>query len=70
MVGDDAVGCPGRIARRIDGARQPLAHAAGVAVLLALDAGHQRADALRQAVLQQRLERAARLVPLARLDGA
>ena len=66
---DDAVGGPGRIARRIDGARQPLAHAARVAVLLALDARHQRADALRQAVVEQRLERVARLVPLARLDG-
>ena len=68
-VRDDAIGGPGRVARGIDGPRQPLAHAAGVAVLLALDAGHQRGDALRQAALQQRLERGARLVPIARLDG-
>ena len=67
-VGDDAVGGPGRIARSIDGARQPFAHAALVAVLLALDARHERGDALRQAVVQQRLERGARLVILARLD--
>ena len=70
LIGDDAVGRPGRIAGGIDGARQPFAHAAGVAVLLALDAGHQRADARRQPVVEQRLQRLARLVPVARLDGA
>ena len=66
-VGSDAVGGPGRIARSMHGARQPFAHAALVA-LLALDARHEGGDALRQAVVQQRLERGARLVVLARLD--
>ena len=49
------------------GTGQPLAHAALVAQL-ALDARHEGGDALRQAVVQQRLERGARLVILACLD--
>ena len=54
VIGDDAVGGPGRIARGVDGARQPFAHAAGVAVLLALDAGHQRAHARREPAVEER----------------
>ena len=70
VIGDDAIGRPRGVAGGIGGAREPFAHTAGVAVLLAFDAGHQRAHAWREPVIDERLQRLARLVPVARVDGA
>ena len=53
VIGDDAIRRPGGVAGGIGGTGQPFAHAAGVAVLLAFDAGHQRAHARREAVIER-----------------
>src|SRR4029079_666002 len=58
-----------RIARGVNSAGEPLAHASLVGMLLAFDACHERRDALRHARRYEWLEGGAGFVELPRLDG-
>ena len=69
LIRDDAIGDPGRIARRAGGAGEPFAALAGRAVLGLFEIRHEEADPHGRPVRQQRLQRIARAVEFARFEG-